>query len=235
MVFHAPDPLSLERSFDDEDQYLDGVVVRAFPSWPEDLPIPCGKADPRLWWHPKEQRSPSKDGYLYVREMKTGSSTIGGVVLRIARNVARRRNQTVMCKNRMDHSPARNLQYADRDKDLSFLFTVIRDPMKRILSQFFHFEVSREKRQPSDANFQALITDKKYMHDYYLKDLALIPADPAYGGLRTLMMQYSPSTMDPSSLLDLRLELANGIMRGYDFIGLTERMDERCDCHCRSL
>ena len=211
-------------SADPYEQYVDGVVARAFPPWPEDLPIPCGQANPATCWKPEVTRAPTKVGILFAKEMKTGSSTVSGVVLRIARNIAKRKNQSFMCNCRFDHFPAKEMRFIDRNPNKSFLFTVIRNPQTRLTSQFFHFHVSRNKVEPSDENFEDYITSNMYMHDYYLIDLGLIPSDVK--NLRTLHRETNHTELDTQSIRTLRLKLANDIMRGYDFIGITERMDE---------
>lgn len=206
------------------DTDLNGVILRAFQRWPEDIPIPCSKVKTQEWWNPKVMRSPAKRGYLFVKEMKTGSSTVSGVVLRIARNIARRMGNKDMCNVRVDHSAARDLNYADRIKNESFLFTMIRNPEKRVTSQFFHFFVSRQKEEPSDVNFQSFLNKSNYLFDYYLRDLALVPTN--LPDMKKKIHFYKPHKMDPGKLKNLRLRLANDIMRGYDFIGISERMDE---------
>ena len=206
------------------EQLSSGVVVRAFPAWPENLSLPCGKANPLTWWKPNVSRSPTKEGILFVKEMKTGSSTVSGITLRIARNIARRKNQNFMCDCRFDHFPARDMEFINRDHRKSFLFTILRNPQARMTSQFFHFHVSRKKIEPSDENFKSFIIQNSYMHDYYLRDLALIP--PHDKQRRLMVHTYKPLEMDPDPLRRLRRKLANDIMRGYDFIGITERMDE---------
>ena len=207
-----------------DEQILDGVVARAFPPWPDNLPLPCGKSDPLLWSTPSVTRSPAKEGILFAKEMKTGSSTVSGVTIRIARNVARRKNQDVMCEVRFDHYPGMDMKFIDRDRKKTFLFTILRNPQARITSQFFHFQVSRKKVEPTDENFENYIKATPYIHDYHLKDLGLVP--PNETKRRSLVRAYKPLDMNVQQLHDLRLELANGIMRGYDFIGITERLDE---------
>lgn len=214
-------------TIDGGEEFLNGVVIRAFPSWPEDLPLPCGHAHPKMWWHPLETRAPAKKGYLFVKEMKTGSSTVSGIALRIARNVAKRENKNFTCLSRFDHTPAKDMGYYERNKEKSFLFTVIRNPQTRLASQFFHFFVSRQKMEPNDKNFLSFFKEMPYMQDYYLRDLALVPAGD--DKKKKFIHRYSPTRIeqvDPGALETLRLGLANGIMRGYDFIGITERMDE---------
>lgn len=209
-----------ERSNNNEPE-LGGVVPRAFDSWPKDRPLPCDVAEER-WWHLLVQRSPAQRGYLFVKEMKTGSSTIGGVVLRIARNVAKRLhpNQTQACRARVDHSSGVVMQYGKRKPQESFLFTVLREPSRRMVSQFFHFQVSREKSEPTDRNFLKYMHERPYLYDYYLRDLQLDER------LQSVMVQYTAASMEPEKLDKLRRMTANRIIQDYDFIGITERLDE---------
>jgi Sulfotransferase family len=206
------------------ESYMDGVLIRTFRAWSDSLPLPCGRADPVRWSIPEVSRSPTREGILFAKEMKTGSSTVSGITLRIARNLAKRMQQNVMCESRFDHWPAVEMAFINRDIDKSFLFTVIRNPMDRITSQFFHFQVSRKKLEPSDKNFIDYFEQNLYMQDYYLKDLALIP--PNDMKLKRLIHFYDPTEIVQEKLHKLRLKLINGIMSGYDFIGISERMDE---------
>lgn len=189
--------------YDAESLIKVGIHPRAFPIW--DRPFPCFEPEER-WWHPLVQRTPSQTGLLFLKEMKVGSSTMVGVVIRIARNMARRLGTDYrLCKARFDHSSALKLQYNKRDRKRSFLFTVIRDPASRATSQFFHFAVSRKKIEPSDANFQHHLTVHPYLDHYYLRDLGVQP--------------FTPGTSNP-------IIAVNNILRQYNFIGVTERMDE---------
>ena len=111
-----------------------GVHARAFDPWPGSLPLPCSQPEPN-WPQTEIQRSPSKEGFLFLREMKTGSSSAVGINLRIARNVARRFfPQFKICKLRTDHATASRMEYCKRNKAKSFLWTIIRDPTKRAVS-----------------------------------------------------------------------------------------------------
>ena len=111
---------------------------------------------------------------------------------------------------RFDHGPwfpAHNL-FRNRIKTKSFLWTVIREPTKRIISQFFHFRVSRHKIEPKDDEFQRYILKemKNELVDYYLQTLHT-------------KSKYNRVNVDP-------IAAANAILEGYDFIGISERMDE---------
>jgi hypothetical protein len=209
---------------DMEDEDLGGVIPRAFEPWPRDVPLPCVRPDDK-WWHPLVTRTPSHEGFLYMKEMKCGSSTLAGVTLRIARNVARRRTEAgepwfegarPICKARFDHTSAWRLDYGNRIKHKSFLWTVIREPSKRMTSEFFHFEVSRKKSEPSDENFLTYILSRPYSANYYLRDLQLTPPANFSDGF-----VYGPPIAEGTEA-----EVANSILQGYDFVGVTERMHE---------
>ena len=115
---------------------------------------------------------------------------------------------------RFDHGPwghpAHSL-YRNRIKDKSFLWTVIRDPTKRMVSMFFHMIVSREKKEPTDEQFQRYILENSpvFHTDYYFR--TLYTKSP-----------YERSKIDPM----MPITTANQILEEYDFIGITERMDE---------
>jgi hypothetical protein len=99
------------------------------------------------------------------------------------------------------------LEYAIRNPTKSFLWTIIRDPTKRAVSQFFHFQVSRSKVEPTDKNFIKWIGEEQSIQNYYLRSLSMKSQD-------ILSPNYDP------------IAAANQILKDYDFIGVTERMDE---------
>lgn len=182
---------------------FEGIQARAFQAYKN--PAPC--FDPDDDWEYR-QSHPSRTGFIFVKPYKTGSSTCSGLNLRIARNVAKRQNKNyTICKARSDHVWASN-KYADRLNDKSFMWSVVRDPTARIVSQFFHFVVSRGKTEPTDSNFIGYITKNgplDLIRDYYLKALSL--------------NGFQRGSNDPA-------KTANKIFEDYDFIGITERMDE---------
>jgi len=182
---------------------------KIYPKWNE--PFPCVPAEIQ-WKSVQVQRSPSAEGLLYVREMKTGSSTLAGVLLGIAHRKAKELlpNSELPCKMRVDHSPARNMGYAVRDKKRSFMISLLRDPTRRAMSQFFHFRVSDDGAEPTDEVFQRYITNNKMigrMSNYYVKDLAM-------------------NSIDGLDDMDNYDAIVQDIIDEYDFIGITERMDE---------
>ena len=199
-----------------------GVLARPFDSWPENIPLPC--FPPKGNWN-----TPSNGGFLYLKPFKTGSSTCSGINLRIARNVASRQlfdkigasainnNEThsSFCQARFSHGPqpypAASL-FANRTAEESFLWTVLREPTKRAISEFFHFQVSRNQRDPTDENLRNFLLEgvrnnnNNKRQDYYLRSLHT-------------HKHFNRNLHDP-------VQAANDILKQYDFIGITERMDE---------
>jgi len=175
-------------------------------SWPEDNPFPCFPGESKMKTVPV-QRSPSDTGLQFVREMKTASSTVAGVLLRLAhRKGAFLLDEGGLCRMRVDHSSAQHQKYADRDKKRSYLISLLREPTKRAISHFFHFHVSERKTDPTDANFQTFFRDgAEKWSNYYTKDLTM----------RDIDLQEEPHG-----------EIVNDILTQYNFIAITERMDE---------
>ena len=124
-----------ERSTGTESDYVGPYKV--YQKWTE--PFPCFPAE-KSWKSVATQRSPSHTGLLYTREMKTGSSTLTGVILRLAHRKAKTLlpDSDLPCKLRIDHSSATSMDYANRDKKKSFLMSLLRDPTKRTMSHVCH-------------------------------------------------------------------------------------------------
>jgi hypothetical protein len=191
-----------------------GVQARAFDAWPRNRPLPCEPAEPN-WVDYSVQTTPTDHGLLFLKPYKTGSSTASGITLRMSRNIAARNLPPPstahgvpepMCRTRYDHGWASHL-FPTRVRQRSFLWTLVRDPTARVVSQFFHFQVSRKKTEPSDENFKNYVRHGPVdmIHDYYLDALST--------------SNYRKGRTDPVATV-------NGIFRDYDFVGVTERMDE---------
>jgi Galactose-3-O-sulfotransferase len=188
-----------------------GIIARPFEAWPKGSPLPCFRPH-ELWKDDAHQSTPATKGFFYLKPYKTGSSTTSGVHLRIARNIAKRRKKQKIdiCETRFAHGPDLSPGYTlfhKRIAEKSFLWTVVRDPTQRAISHFFHFMVSRKKMEPTDQNFISFLRDESFpIQDYY------------YHALYTKDI-FNRETHKPTSV-------ANHILRTYNFIGITERMDE---------
>ena len=139
-----------------------GIIARAFvwnrevPCYPPDLPM-------------KEKhgyRNPARNGILFVKLIKVGGSTASGVTMNIAKHEAERRNEKFwICRGRWDHNWASTM-LQDRIRSESFTWTIVRDPTQRAISEFFHFEVSRNNVPPSDKNFMDFLTKGKNIEKF---------------------------------------------------------------------
>ena len=188
---------------------------RAFAPWPKDRPLPC--FDPMLdvepgqnWFDKPVQKKPAREGLFYLKLCKTASSTAAGVHLRIARNLARRRGESwPVCRSRFLHGIAgpKMYRFAQRDLTKSFLWTILREPTNRYVSEYFHFEVSRKSTPVNLRSFQRFLRRGPHADHHSLSWLAI----RGYN--------YQSDKSNP-------MQTAQTILKSYDFIGLSERFDE---------
>jgi hypothetical protein len=186
---------------------LSSELIRAFPRL--DREFPCFPAEEN-WDNLRVQQSPSTRGFLYVKARKAGSSTVAGVAIRIARSIAQQRNlSTPVCQVRFNHPMASKLQYSKRNKMESFLWSILREPTRRFMSEFFHFGLSRNFIQPTDEKIKAYMRETKpAIENYYLRWLAV---DKPFSFRKD--HEKIPS-------------IVKSIINEYDFLGISERLDE---------
>ena len=179
------------------------ILPRIWRSWPSDSPLPCFEPDKDMFTN-AVQITHSRIGFLYVRPLKTGSSSMNGSVIRAAQQVAKRGNYSfTTCKVRVFHGFASTYGYIQRDKEKSFLYSSLRDPSSRAVSRFFFARVSRQKVQATDHNFVSYL--KATFQSSYLTTLSLMP--------------YQDTPEHYQRDIDHTLQ-------NYDFIAITELMDE---------
>ena len=178
-----------------------GVIARA-SNWTG--PIPCLEPDEAMKTE-RGFREPATSGFLFMKLIKVGGSTATGIAMRIAKHTAERNQENFsICRGRWDHSWAfRMLEHRERDR--SFTWTVLRDPTKRAISEFYHFYVSREGKPASYASFKRYRTKQKWENLY----------------LRMLSIERQDWIYDPDAPA-----IISQILAEYDFIGITERMEE---------
>eukprot|EP00546_Thalassionema_frauenfeldii_P005661 CAMPEP_0178928824 /NCGR_PEP_ID=MMETSP0786-20121207/20164_1 /TAXON_ID=186022 /ORGANISM="Thalassionema frauenfeldii, Strain CCMP 1798" /LENGTH=363 /DNA_ID=CAMNT_0020604823 /DNA_START=120 /DNA_END=1211 /DNA_ORIENTATION=- len=183
-----------------------GIPHTIWNAWPTTVSFPCKEIEKR-WKSVKVQRSPADTGILFIREMKTGSSTLAGILLRLAHTKGEIMHRDKRpCRMRVDHSSARHMKYGNRNKQQSFLISLLRDPTKRAISHYFHFRVSQKKEDPTDDNFQSFFQDnREKFSNYYTKDLTTRPIH--------LNHEYYSKIIED-------------ILKEYNFIAITERMNE---------
>ena len=183
------------------------IQPRVFTRWSHGS-LPCLDAGAD-WRH---DSSPTSDGLLYTKCFKTGSSTGAGIHLRIARNEAKRQErQTPICKARFGHTMAHK-QFAQRKRDHSFLWSLVRDPVDRLVSFFFHMKVSRRHIAPTYKNFVNFLGE-----EFAGNQKKLNSSDSTYSHYAERLSVQSFETFgeDP-------LQFLQNVMEEYDFIGVTE-------------
>lgn len=116
----------------------------------------------------------------------------------------RRKVETPHCLVRWQHATpsAKTLKYDALVKSESYLWTFIREPTKRTISQFFFNEVSRYKKEPHDSLLKNYMMSPKQTNSYF--------------------KEFSP-TGGVNSGHDSTIPQ---ILEMYDFIGIVERFDE---------
>jgi hypothetical protein len=98
--------------------------------------------------------------------------------------------------------------FPNRIRQKSFLWTVVREPAARAVSQFFHLQVSLENVTAKDKSFQRRLTREQVYWNYYL------------GILPTKQVVVTAASSEAA------VDIINKIVADYDFIAVTERMDE---------
>jgi len=152
------------------------------------------------------------------------------------------------------HGSALEMEYDKRDRSQSFLLSLVRDPTKRVISEFFHFRVAINEVEPTDRNFKNFLASPKLQHKYindlrvdryldgdatnetlvsnFLESNGLETASEfrrvvrkggergrRLGRLRDEFMEFGTNNVNWT-------QVVQDILNGYDFIGVTERMDE---------
>ena len=199
-----------------------GVYPRALSLW-EDVGhrIPCiidqpPDGAPTTWTPLNEvdQRQPSKAGILFVKIDKAGSSTMAGVALRIAHALGRRRAQErglgiplQICRARVSHAWSKHFSVGTRNRYKSFLFTILRDPKSRAISEY-NYQVGMTGIESTEENF---LNHMKSIRNFQLG----LVVDPS-----------EKDRVKEVSNTDRIFELVSRTAEEFDFIALLERLDE---------
>lgn len=202
-------------------------LARAFPSWSSINNDPAG-------WCVLEKepikRATATTGLLYVKTPKTGSSTVAGIVRRIAISMANNNNNnnTSECAYRNHHNSP--FGYRNRDRNHSFLFTSIRHPSKRAISRVFFTYVTQRNWTTDDASILRAMDSKSWQigvvskgaggHELKYTSLDAIPDWSAWNDTNKTVV------LNP---LQVRAHVEH-VLQAYDYIMVTERMDESIVC-----
>ena len=197
-------------------------LARTFPTWPSN--------DPAGWCvfeqEPVRKRNKATTGLIYVKTPKTGSSTLAGIVTRIAIAQGNRTaNNGTACGFRNHHN-APGPAYGNRDRKRSFMWTSVRHPSKRAISRVFFTYVTQRHWSTDDESILRAMDSKSWQigvvsqgaggHQLKYVTIKGIPDWSAWNETnKTLVLQ-------PQRVR----ENVNDVMQAYDFIMVTERMDE---------
>ena len=174
-------------------------------------------------------------GFLYYKPKKCASTTAVSIQMRIARNyyqqlygdrhdkadISRTNHSssvsTPLCDMSWMHGSAQRFRHRDRLRSL--LWTLLREPTQRYISNFFFRDVSHQHRAPSDANF--------VQHKTFAGPITY------YEGMSTRPL---PSSLQPPALVYAKgvpqhlattvQQVGQEIIDDYDFIGIVERFEE---------
>jgi hypothetical protein len=184
------------------------------------------------------------EGLLLVKIPKGASSTAAGVLLRVV-------HKRQCSQHRWAHGFGLSYLEPRRRTATSFLFTTIRNPSARAISTLFFHSISRQKRIrkqsilqnrataalliPSDATMIQLLRNSTHPHT------GTTSVQPGVGfQLQYMALQPPPNDAQPKSLAALSSafdaaerftavgihHLVESTVRQYDFIIVTEQMDE---------
>jgi hypothetical protein len=135
----------------------------------------------------------------------------------------------------------RNATASASSESSSFLWSIVRDPTDRAVSQFYHFVVGRRGVEATDGALRQALS-RPSLSNYYLRILTLDEGDyrwlsslplsssslaGSHGSAAVVAPRHLSSRHggDPAEAEAFRRILA-GIVSGYDFLAVTERMDE---------
>jgi len=183
--------------------------------WPEidkDRPK-CFPVNRSIW-----KDTPSSDGdglpprgFLYVKSYKASSSTCEGINIALAYHLAP--SLEYKCEHYDRHKFADEKWHAQRKKVDSLLWTMVRHPKARDVSQVYHFRVSRGGMKPFiSPNFWEALGRQKSVQVKYL------------GVRRDMPQEEIVVDQNGNSNNDILRWIQEAIMEEYDFIGVTERM-----------
>jgi len=188
--------------FSNEENIMNQLNIQPYEVWDRSKhQFPCVDED-----------APKDQGIFYIKVPKTSSSTLAGITSRVAAKESMRQGFPTdkMCKTHdpMVHSSASDLDCGKRDKEKSFLWTVVRHPNDRAVSHYgmrlAFGNVNNHQKEFRDnllenASFKTN-TQLAFMSTKKLKDYAMNDDEIAY---------YVQDILDE-----------------YNFVGIYERLHE---------
>ena len=158
-----------------------------------------------------------KNGILLAKTFKTASTTAAAVSIHLAERVARRKGLTSQrCKHYVHHKFSRHNFPKTRQRP-SALWTSVREPGSRGLSAYYFYRIGRKQVSPTDEKTIKFMNNVKNHQFVQLRTQRGPSSDGGFG------TDYHIE--EDSNQLYARI-LREEIMPLYDFVAVTERMDE---------
>lgn len=190
-------------------------LARAWKSRNSSWCIPATTPTPSTLSHGQQAK-----GMIFVKSHKASSSTGEGVAMNIAHHIAKRNNFSNPCLTYTKHEFSNQNHHARRNFEKSIMWSFVRNPAKRDLSQVFHFDISRQNKFASN-NTKAIINSIE--RNFKGRQTRYLTPDAA---------KWLNSKAWPHNLLQrgehahLARELHQRLLENYDFLGSTDRMEE---------
>jgi len=157
------------------------------------------------------------NGILLAKTFKTASTTAAAVSIHMAERLARRKGlKSRRCKHHVHHKFSRGNLPKTRQRP-SALWTSVREPGSRGLSAFYFYRAGHKEVEPTDEKTIKFLNNVKNHQFVQLRTQRGFSSD---GGYIT-----DHQINEDSNQLYARI-LREEIMPLYDFVAVTERMDE---------
>ncbi|CAJ1954858.1 unnamed protein product [Cylindrotheca closterium] len=178
---------------------------------------------------PSFNRSVYASGILYNKMPKAASSTLSGIVLRIAHNVAKRFGAQHPCTSFQHHIEAEGNAkrlFEDRDVHKSFLFSSIRDPAAQAISHIYFRHISRRNQTPSDENMMKFLMNSNHQNGVISKGVGGFQIE--YLAFERLPQFYAWNRRAPTRVIQpIHVhQVIQEILANYDYFISVERFDE---------
>jgi hypothetical protein len=161
-------------------------------------------------------------GLVYIKIDKASSSTLAGINIRLAHKVGAKVHDVGVCSHTKQHFRASTRVARNRDSQQlptqRLLWTFLRNPADRAMSEYFHFWVTR---RGYGVNYRILITFLESVKNFQVR-YVLIPRDQSISFEPDVVLK---DIVEAQPQLWLAF-IDQFICRHYNFIGLVERFDE---------
>lgn len=160
----------------------------------------------------QEAEAENLKGLIYIKVPKTASSTLSGINLRISSRHIPSNSNMLHCACTFHHHRASDLNLYKRSRVETFLWTIMRQPASQFISKFFHGHVARHGAEANIEEFKFFFNKKFHHHEFDPPQIDFISP-------RLL-------TLDDLKSKGAREDTVREIINEYDFMGVTERLDE---------